>query len=228
MSYCLVTRSPKAYPEVRLLARECLRERRCLCRRGSYHRLFRCRRNPDCWGRWDRCRARPAPMLESRNSRSHTGRPAPRPACSGRLTVRRCYATRNRQRAPAPPLPASTLYFPSCGALYPTAHPGDTLTLDGTPSVASGQRKGAVNVCRMPSCRETLGTERRFLQRGRRAWKIRHAARSSRPSPTASTSRASLARTARSMGSPPAGSRRSPSSRSRSSSPSARTSTRTI
>jgi hypothetical protein len=127
MSYCLVTRSPKSYPEVRLLARECSRQRCCLCRRGSYHRLFRCRRNPDCWGRWDRCRARPAPMLESRNWRSRTGRPAPRPTCSGRLSVRRCYATRNRQRAPAPPLPASTLCFPSCGAFYPTAHADDTL-----------------------------------------------------------------------------------------------------
>jgi hypothetical protein len=131
MSYCLVTRSPKAYPEVRLLARECLRLRCCSCRRGSYHRLFRCRRNPDCWGRWDRCRARPVPMLESRNWHSRTGRPAPRPACSGRLSVRRCYAIRNRPRAPAPPLSASTLYFPSCGAFYPTAHPGDTLTSDG-------------------------------------------------------------------------------------------------
>jgi hypothetical protein len=138
MSHCLVTRWPKACPEVGCLAPECWRLRCCLCRRGSYHRLFRCRRNPDCWGRWGRCRARLAPMLESRSWHSRTGRPAPRPACSGRLSVRRCYATRNRPRAPAPPLPASTLYFPSCGALYPTAHPGDTLTSDGAPSVASG------------------------------------------------------------------------------------------
>jgi hypothetical protein len=155
MSYCLVTRSPKAYPEVRLLARECLRLRCCSCRRGSYHRLFRCRRNPDCWGRWDRCRARPVPMLESRNWHSRTGRPAPRPACSGRLSVRRCYAIRNRPRAPA-----HHYQLRRC-----ISHPAAHSTLQRIQAtllrqmVLSGQRKGAVNVCRMPSCRETPGTE---------------------------------------------------------------------
>ena len=141
MSYCLAKRPPRACSEARCLAPECWRPRCCFCRRGSCRRLSRCRRNPDCWGRWGRCRARPAPMLESQSWRSRTGRPALRPACSGRLSVRRCYATRNRPRAPAQLLPASTLHCPSCGALYPTAHPGDTLAPDGTPSVASGQRK---------------------------------------------------------------------------------------
>jgi hypothetical protein len=151
MSYCLATRWPKARLAVRCLAPECWRPRCCWRRRGSHHRLFRCHRNPGCWGRWDLCRARPAPILESRSWRSRTGRLAPRPVCSGGLSARRCHATRNRPRAPAPPLPASTSYFPSCGALYPTAHAGDALTLDGAPSVTSGSEKEAIIACRTPS-----------------------------------------------------------------------------
>jgi hypothetical protein len=126
--YCLVMRWTKARPQVRCLAPECWRIRCRWCRKGNYHRQFRCHRNPGCWGHWGRCRARPAPILESRSWRNRTGRLAPWPTCSGRLSARRWHATRNRPRAPAPPLPASTLYFPSCGALYPTAHAGDTLT----------------------------------------------------------------------------------------------------
>jgi hypothetical protein len=138
MRCCLVTRWPKARPAVRFLAPECWRLRRRWFRRGSYHRLFRFHRNPGCWGRWGPCRARPAPILESRSWRSRTGRLAPRPACSDRLSARRCHATRNLPRAPAPPLPASTLFFPSCGGLYPTAYADDTLTSLGASSVASG------------------------------------------------------------------------------------------
>jgi hypothetical protein len=168
MSYCLVTRRPKARLAVGCLAPECWalecwRLRCRWCRRGSHHRLFRCHRNPGCWGRWGLCRARPAPILESRSWRSHTGRLAPRPACSDRLSARRCHATRNRPRAPAPPLPASTSCFPSCGALYPTAHAGDTLTSDGAPSVTSGSEKEAIIACRMPSYRETVERHPRRL-----------------------------------------------------------------
>src|SRR5215207_4865261 len=143
MRCCLVTRWPKARPAVRCLAPECLRLRCRWFRRGNYHRLFRFHRNPGCWGRWGRCRARPAPILESRSWRSRTGRLAPRPAWSDRLSAHRCHAMRNRPRELAPLLPASTLYFPSCGALYPTVHAGDTLTSDGAPSVASGSEKDA-------------------------------------------------------------------------------------
>jgi hypothetical protein len=132
---CLMPRCQKACSAVRCsvarcLVTDCLAIRywplRCR-RRCRYHRLFRCRRNPGCWGRWGRCRARPAPILESRSLRSRTGRPAPLPVCSGKLSARTWHARRNRPRVPAPPLPASILHFPSCSVFYPITHVADTL-----------------------------------------------------------------------------------------------------
>jgi hypothetical protein len=124
---CLMPRCQKACSVAGCLVTDCSALRcRSRCMR-SHHKLFRCRRNPGCWGRWGRCRVRPAPILESRSWRSRTGRPAPRPACSGRLSARTWNARRNRPRAPAPPLPASILHFPSCSVFYPTIHVADTL-----------------------------------------------------------------------------------------------------
>ena len=94
MRYCLVTRWPKTCSAMGCWAPGCWAIHcwplRCRsCRMRSHHRLARCRQNPGCWGRWDRGRARLAPILEKRSWRSRTGRLAPWPVCSGRLSARR-------------------------------------------------------------------------------------------------------------------------------------------
>ncbi len=132
MPHCQKACSAVRCSVVRCLVTDCLAIRcwplRCRsCCMRSHHRLAHCRQNPGCWGRWDLGRARLAPILENRSLRSRTGQLAPRPVCSGRRSARRWHARRNRPRAPAPPLPASILHFPSCSAFYPTAHIADTL-----------------------------------------------------------------------------------------------------
>ena len=151
MPHCQKACSAVRCSVVRCLVTDCLAIRcwplRCRsCCMRSHHRLAHCRQNPGCWGRWDLGRARLAPILENRSLRSRTGRLAPLPVCSGRLSARRWHARRNRPRAPAPPLPASILHFPSCSAFYPTAHIADTLESRRMifPSVTSGSRRRAI------------------------------------------------------------------------------------